>query len=129
MFVATLLSVSLVGCSSHEGRYSPACIAYAGSIITLSNGKFVWEKFTDALAMDDDGNVVNPFPGYPMHGTYRIEGQTVFMEAVPGEKLANMYLEQHDDRQYLLTAKEAQEWRKTGKLTECALVLDQTADN
>jgi hypothetical protein len=62
--VATLLSA----CVSHEGTYSPGCIAYVGSNITLSDGQFVWEKFTDEVVVNDDGEIVDQFPGYPLRG-------------------------------------------------------------
>ncbi len=54
-YMATILiACLLVGCVSHEGTYSPACIAYAGSKINLTDGQFVWEKFSDSVVVDDD---------------------------------------------------------------------------
>ena len=88
-FIVTLaVSVLLLaGCVSHDGTYSPACIAYAGSKITLSDGEFVWEKFTDEVVVNDAGETVDRFPGYPMRGTYRIYGQRVLMESSDGEAI------------------------------------------
>lgn len=121
--LTSLAACVLASCISHEGTYSPACIAYAGSNINLSDGKFVWEKFTDALVVDDEGNVVNQFPGYPMRGSYSIEGETVSMKPASGEAIENMYLHRHDDRYYLLTAEQIEEWESTGNFAECALIL------
>ena len=119
----TLAAIQLAGCNSHEGTYSPSCIAFAGDTIELGNRQFVWDKFTDALVMDDDGNLVNQFPGYPMRGTYRIDGETVTMESASGEVLENMYLHQDEGRYYLLSGKQLKAWRATGKYAECALTL------
>lgn len=124
-FIAALL----VGCVSHEGTYSPDCIAYAGSNISLDDGQFVWEKFTDEVIVNDDGEIVNQFPGYPMRGSYRIEGQTVHMESDAGESLEDMYLHRRDNRQYLLTAEQFRAWEETGKQADCALMLDGDPDD
>ena len=123
LIVTLLIAVSFFGCASHEGTYSPSCIAYEGSNVSLSDGKFVWEKFTDSVVVDDAGNIVNQFPAYPMRGSYRIEGNTLYLEAASGESLATMYLRQRNERQYLLTAEQFEAWEKTGQAATCALVL------
>ena len=115
----------LAGCVSHDGTYAPSCIAYAGSTITLTDGRFVWEKFTDEVVVNDDGEVVDQFPGYPLRGTYRINGQIVLMTSGAGEALDNMYLHRRDADSYLYTAEQFEHWKATGEHAECALVLDQ----
>jgi len=119
----TLLAALLSACPSHEGTYSPGCIAYAGSNITLNDGQFVWEKFTDALVVDDEGNVVNQFPGYPMRGSYRVEGQTVYLDPDTGGPVQRMYLHRHRDSYYLLTADELSILETTGNIADCTLQL------
>lgn len=116
-------TILLSGCVSHDGRYLPGCTAYAGNRITLNQGSFVWEKFTDAVVVDDDGNVVDQFPGYPLEGSYRIDGQTVQMEALSGESLETMYLQESGEQRYLLTAEEFASWQQEGTRHECALQL------
>jgi hypothetical protein len=113
----------LAACASHDGMYSPSCAAYAGSNIELSGGHFVWGKFTDSVVIGDDGNVVNQFPGYPLVGSYRVDGESIFLESTSGDAVATMYLLQHDDRSYLLTAEQRKDWERAGKLADCALVL------
>ncbi len=125
----TLTAALLVGCVSHEGTYSPGCIAYAGSTISLSDGQFVWEKFTDSVIVDDDGEIINQFPGFPMRGRYRIDGQTLYMESDDGDSLEEMYLHRRDNRQYLLTAEQFEAWETTGKHADCALLLDGNPDD
>ena len=126
---ALVTVIFLFGCVSHEGTYSPDCIAYAGSNISLSDGQFIWEKFTDAVIVDEDGEIVNQFPGYPMRGSYRIEGQIVHMESDAGVSMEKMYLHTRDNRQYLLTAEQFEAWQKTGKHADCALMLNGDPDD
>jgi len=118
-----LLSVFFAGCLPHEGTYAPGCMAYAGDKITLGDGRFVWEKFTDAVVVDDDGNVVNQFPAYPLQGTYSIDGQIVRMEALSGDSLEAMYLQSSGEQRYLLTADEFASWEQSGGRDDCALQL------
>lgn len=112
-----------------EGTYSPDCMAYAGSNIEFIDGNFVWEKFTDAVVIDDAGNVVNQFPGYPLQGSYRVDGQTLHMESASGEVLSIMYILQRDNREYLLTFEQFETLGETGEFDECALVLGGYQDN
>jgi hypothetical protein len=128
-FSKMLFAVLLVGCVSHEGTYSPGCSAYAGSNITLSDGQFVWEKFTDEMVVNDGGEVIDQFPGYPMRGTYRINGQTVLMESEQGEQMESMYLNRQGDRNYLYTAKQFEVLEASGKGPECALMLGGNPDD
>ena len=120
--ITTLIATLLIGCASHDATYSPGCIAYEGSNISLNDGQFVWEKFTDSIAVDDAGNVKDPFPGYPMQGSYRINGQVLSLDAGSGESLANMYLQEYGNRVYLLTAEEFETWERSGTVDKCALV-------
>ena len=127
--LSLLLASLLAACVSHEGRYSPACVAYAGSNIELRGGEFVWEKFTDSVVVDDDGEIVNQFPGYPMQGSYRIDDRAVFMESSSGETVATMYLHQSNHHQYLLTAEQHAAWESGNTSVDCALVLGGNADH
>ena len=79
--------------------------------------------------MDNDGQIVNQFPGYPMRGAYHIDGQTVYMDSASGESMENMYLHRHDDRYYLFTAEQFEAWEKTGEYAECALMLGGSPDD
>lgn len=125
---ALIISVSF-GCASPEGIYSPACIAYAGSTIRLSEGTFTWEKFTDQVIVDDDGRVSNPFPGYPLQGSYRIDGKTVYLQSDTGEAMENLYLHKRARRDYLLTSGQHDAVKETGDFDKCALTLGGMGDN
>ena len=81
------------------------------------------------MVVDEDGKIVNQFPGYPMRGSYRIEGQIVHMESAAGDAMEKMYLYTRDNRQYLLTAEQFEAWQKTGKHADCALMLNGDPDD
>lgn len=121
--IIVLLGCLLTACATHEGIYSPACMAYAGDRIELRNTRFSWEKFTDSVVVDNKGRAVNQFPGYPILGHYRVEGQTVLMETAAGKALANMYLHPVDSRLYLLTEQQHEMAEQSGEVDQCALVL------
>ena len=123
IFIFLVIAALLSGCVSHEGTYSPDCIAYEGSNIRLGDGRFVWEKFTDSVDVDDAGNIKDPFPGYPLRGSYRIKGQVLSLNAGSGESLANLYLQEYRQCDYLLTADEFETWERTGTVGACALVF------
>ena len=127
--MTVLVSVLLFGCASHDGIYSPGCIAFAGDTISLRDGQFVWDKFTDSIELDDEGNVINQFPGYPMQGSYRMNGKMLTMEPASGEALEDMYIQQHNGRHYLLTARQLEAWENTGEHNSCALVLGGYPDD
>ena len=59
--VSIVITIILSGCpaSSMEGQFLPACPAYAGDSISLSNGRYEWDKFTDMVNVDADGSIVD----------------------------------------------------------------------
>lgn len=124
--IATIVlsAALLTACVSHDGTYSPGCIAYAGSKITLSKGEFVWEKFTDEVVVNDAGETVDRFPGYPLRGTYRIHGQRVLMKSLDGEAMEDMYLHRQDDAAYLYTSQQFEHLKSSGEPADCALKLE-----
>jgi len=120
--MTTLVAMLLFGCASYEGTYSPGCIAHEGNRIILGDEHFVWEKFTDSVAVDDDGHVKNQFPGYPMQGSYSIEGQVLSLDTGTGDSLTKMYLQEYRNRVYLLTVEDFESWERSGTVSACALV-------
>ncbi len=123
--IALLLAVFvLAGCKDYEGTYSPGCVAFAGSNVRLADEQFTWDKFTDQVIVDDHGNVVDQFPGYPKRGSYRIDGKTLHFEPDTGESLPTMHVLRLRDETYLLTAQQFETWEKTGQYDVCALMRD-----
>jgi hypothetical protein len=127
LLATAIIAALLHGCVSYEGTYSPDCIAYAGSNVRFSEGRFVWEKFSDQAVKDADGNIVDQFPDYPVEGRYRIEGRVVYMESDSGQSMEKMYFQWHDDRQYLLTTEQFEAWERTGEHADCPLILGENA--
>lgn len=119
------LSVS-AGCatdSEFAGTYAPSCVAYEGDTIELSGNAFTWDKFTDEVTVDDAGNEVDPFPGFPVRGTYTVEGDVLRLTSNVGELAAELHLVHRPDQVYLLTAREFEAWRRDGAVPKCALLL------
>lgn len=127
----TGLGISLVlltGCASSSGKYAPACVAYEGSTIELADGKFVMDKFTDQVEVDDSGNKKDPFPGYPVSGTYRFEGDVLHLQSDSGIELPNLYRVKNEGRFRLLTAEKFEAWKTDGTIDDCALALGAGSD-
>lgn len=118
-----LCATLLTACASHEGTYSPACIAYAGDSIELSGNHFTWDKFTDQVIVNDAGEKVDQFPGYPMRGRYKIDGQKLILDPDTGEAPPDLYLQREGSDYYILTVEQFKEWQETGDRDDCALIL------
>ena len=113
----------LWGCKSHEGLYAPDCIAFAGSEIRLSDGRYVWTKFTDQVVVDADGNEIDPFPGFPREADYTREGDRIVLSDAPDGQSVTMHLVEEDGSVYLYTAAEATAFDATGERPACPLKL------
>jgi len=121
-----VLAVAASGCAgidNIEGTYAPACIAHEGNTVDLAGGRFVWNKFTDAVEVDADGNEVDPFPGFPVRGTYDRDGKVVRLNTDIGDLAGDLHLVRHADRIYLLTRAEFERWERDRSIDECALAL------
>jgi hypothetical protein len=121
--VTTSLLCVVAGCASHDGTYTPDCIAHAGNSIKLDGGRFVWDKFTDQVLVNDAGEVVDQFPQYPLRGRYRMEGETLHFESWTGEALPAMHMRREGSRTFLLTDRQLEAWPADRQRTRCALVL------
>ena len=122
----TGLGISLVllaGCVSSNGKYTPDCAAYEGSTIELADGRFVMDKFTDQVEVDDSGNKKDPFPGYPVSGTYRFEGDVLQLQSDSGTELPNLFRVKNKGHYRLLTAEQFEAWKTNGTIDDCALTL------
>ena len=126
-FTLAFAALALVSCANYEGSYSPSCSAYAGSQIVLKSGQFTWEKFTDSVVVDNDDVVVNQFPGYPMQGTYSINGKSIDFKSEDGDVVSTMYFKsiyrnKNDSNYYMLTAEQQEQWNSKNEVSTCALV-------
>lgn len=105
-----LFLLLLAGCASIDGTYTPGCLSHAGNSITLNGGRFVWDKFTDQVLVNDAGEKVDMYPEYPLRGRYSVEGDTVHFESYTGEPLPVMHLQRESGKTYLLTDKQRDTW-------------------
>ena len=120
LFVAGLLSA----CKSIDGTYRPGCIAYEGSEIVLQDGNFTKNRFTDQVALDDDGQVVDPFPDYPQEGGYRVDRQFLYLTFEHDGSTETMHIDEHGGRIVLLTESEFDHLRQGGRPDDCVLARE-----
>jgi hypothetical protein len=124
LFVPILATCA--GCATDAnvaGMYAPSCVAFEGSTIELTEQRFTWDKFTDEVTVDDAGNEVDPFPGFPVRGTYTIDDDMLRLTTDVGELAATLHLVRRPGQVYLLTDKEFEAWQKSGTVPNCALLL------
>ncbi|HSN52783.1 MAG TPA: hypothetical protein VLS87_09640 [Woeseiaceae bacterium] len=105
------------------GMYAPSCVAFEGSTIELAGERFTWDKFTDEVTVDDAGNTVDPFPGFPVRGTYTLDDDVLRLTTDAGKLAAELHLVRRPGQVYLLTAREFEAWQQDGTVPTCALLL------
>ena len=123
LFCALAVAAGCAADTNIAGTYTPSCVAFAGNTIELSDGRFTWDKFTDEVTVDAAGNRIDPFPGFPVRGTYVVEGDVVRLTTDVGELAGEMHLVQRPGQVYLLTDTEFEAWQKGGTVPNCALLL------
>lgn len=117
-------ALSLASCASTMGgQFEPACIAYEGDSIEMVEGRFEWRRFTDQVMIDDDGNKIDPFPDYPISGTYTVQGKRVTFVPDGNAETRERYLLEYRQALYLLTYEENEAALDTDIIPSCALVL------
>jgi hypothetical protein len=115
------------GCAADTdiaGTYQPSCVAFEGNTIELSENRFTWDKFTDEVRVDDVGDVIDPFPGFPVRGSYNVEDDVLRLTTDVGELAAELHLVRRPDQVYLLTDAEFDAWQNDGTVPNCALLLE-----
>lgn len=127
--IFALITCLMAGCLSVEGTYYPGCVAYEGSKIHFSDGEFAWDRFTDQVVVDEDGNVVDQFPNYPKHGTYRVDGKVLYMDFDAADSTETMHVHQHEGHMLLLTEAQTAAWQQTGQYDDCVLTRENKRAN
>lgn len=117
------LALLLASCANHEGQYEPDCIAFEGDKIVLRDGRFEWHRFTDQRTVDEEGNVVDPFPGFPRSGTYKRSGARLDFDASDGTQIDYWFVVEHAGQRYLLNPKQHNAFVDSGDMPRCALKL------
>ena len=115
------MGVILCGCSSIEGLYLPACTAYEGDEIQLTEGRFTWRRFTDQRTVDAQGQLVDPFPGYPKSGIYEYNDPVLILTPDSDSENVGFFLMEEKRGVFLLTGAEKQRYDIDGQIPECAL--------
>ena len=122
--VFTLVAVSLISaCSEAEMRFEPGCIVFEGDVISIQGSRFEWAKFTDQRRLGDDGQPVDPFPGFPKTGTVDRDGNRLTLKSDFGDQEVDWIAVEYDDRLRLLTTSEYAALERGETLSACALTL------
>lgn len=116
-------TLSLAACAGHEGVYQPACTAYEGDTLELDSGRFEWRRFTDERVVNQDGEVVAPFPGFPKSGTYTVSKGRLELVTDDNDRLQDWFIVESDAQRYLLDARQHDAFLATGALADCPLRL------
>jgi hypothetical protein len=117
--------ITLAACTELEGVFEPACMAFEGDRVVLRDGRFEWHRFTDERRIDDKGNVIESFPGYPITGNYKLSRGKVRFNADSGARLADHYLVEEQGALYLLTAEQYKAVSDGDAIPSCALRRNQ----
>ena len=111
----------VAGCQSLSGRYVPSCPAYEGDTIEFSGDRFTWDKFTDQVRIDEHGETIDPFPGFPKTGGFTLSGTQLDLKPDDGGSTHTYYLLSLDGESYLLNAAEQGRYAVDGVIDRCAL--------
>ena len=120
-----LACITIAACTDLEGTFEPDCQAFAGDRIVFTNGTFEWHKFTDERRIDEHGNAIDPFPGYPIAGSFKVTGKRVEFVAAEGTKLDDRYLVEENNGVFLLTRQEYDAVHAGNALPRCVLRLSE----
>ena len=118
-----IVALLVASCANHEGQYEPNCIAFEGDKIVLREGRFEWHRFTDERKIDSDGNVVEPFPGFPKTGTYTIAKKRLKFSSSDGANLDDRFIVVHEGEHYLLSSAEHNAFVDGKAMPKCVLKL------
>lgn len=118
---AVVILACLAGCKAVDGTYLPGCAAYAGDRIELRGDTFAWDKFTDAVEIDDAGNRVDAFPGYPKTGSFDIDGDRLVLRFDDGAETQVLHLQRSSGSLELLTDTQYVAWKKSNNYPDCVL--------
>lgn len=126
--VGTLLAMFvLTGCGSTAiavgGSYEPSCTAFAGESISLRDGLYSWNKFTDARRIGPNGEVTDPYPDFPKTGAYERDGTLIRLLDDGDAVLGTWHLHEHEGRLALLNQDQQDAWAADGSYPDCMLVM------
>ena len=124
LHIVILLTAALsAGCKQIDGTYLPGCVAFEGDKIVLDEGNVTWDRFTDQIILDADGNEMDRFPDFPKAGDYEVDGDLLHLNIAAGELQKTLHIHRSGERILLLNAENLANWERTGKYDDCTLTL------
>lgn len=122
-FLCVLTVLLLAACKQVEGTYYPGCAAFEGDKVVLQAGSVIWDRFTDQVIVDADGNAIDQFPEFPKTGVYEVDGDSLHLRFEQDNVAKTFHVRRRDDRVVLLNAEEFAAWERTGQIDDCVLTL------
>lgn len=113
----------LSGCKAIDGIYYPGCVAYEGDKVILRDGAVEWDRFTDQVILDVDGNVKDQFPDYPKTGSYQVDGALLHLTLAGNDTVQTLHIRKEGERTMLLNDADLATWERTGRYGDCVLTL------
>ncbi|MEM9209012.1 MAG: hypothetical protein AAGA61_07190 [Pseudomonadota bacterium] len=108
-----------------EGSFVPGCTAFAGDRISLREGQYSWNKFTDERRLGATGEPVDPYPDFPKVGDYEVDGNAVRLLDNAGGVLGTWYVHLREEQILLLSQAQEEAWSADGGFPDCPLVLER----
>ncbi len=119
--IALSMALVLGACANQDGLYEPRCIAYEGDRVSMLENRFEWQKFTDERAIDANGEIIDPFPGYPKVGSFESRMGRVEFRPDDGSAIDDHFIVEHLEDWYLMPQDEHQLFLTADELSSCAL--------
>jgi len=123
MTIGLAVVALLSGCKAIDGTYYPGCVAFEGDKVILRDGAVEWDRFTDQVIVDVDGNVKDPFPEYPKTGSYQVDGALLHLTFAGSETVHTLHIRKEGERTMLLNDTDLATWERTGRYGDCVLTL------
>ena len=122
--ISLLFLIALcAGCKQVDGVYYPRCAAFEGDKLVLREGTVVWDRFTDQIIIDADGNEIDKFPEFPKAGRYTLDGDLLQLSFDDGKVTKTLHVRRSGERILLLNDENLAEFQQTGRHSECVLAL------
>lgn len=96
-------------------------MAYEGDEIELEDSRFTWRRFTDQRHIDENGEPVDAFPGFPKTGRYVYHDAQLDLIPDDGQAMVSFYIQNESRSKYLLTTTENAQFEHDRIMPECAL--------
>jgi len=93
--------------------------------VSLSDSRFEWHKFTDQREINEQGEIIDPFPGFPKSGAFADRDGRIEFQPDDGSIIADHFVVEHLDDWFLMSQNEHQRFLTENQISNCALRRQQ----